>query len=75
MNATDVAHKIRKLREQKDYSQAYMAEKLGISQNAYSKIEIGLTRISLVRFFEITKILNVTPFELLKESECSNNTF
>ncbi len=75
MNAIDIAHKIRKLREKKDYSQTFMADKLGISQNAYSKIEIGLTKISLDRFFEIAKVLNVTPFELLKESEQSNNTF
>jgi len=36
----EVASNIRKIREQKNYTQDYLAAKLDISQNAYSKIEL-----------------------------------
>lgn len=35
-----VASNIRKIRELRNYTQDYLAAKLGISQNAYSKIEL-----------------------------------
>jgi len=55
----NVAYRIRKLRESKDYSQENMAGELNISTSAYSKIERGVTDPSIGRLTEIAKILEV----------------
>lgn len=60
---------IRAIREKLGYSQEYMAMKLGIGQNGYSKIELGYTRITVERLFEIAKILNTDVFVLLQQSQ------
>ena len=60
-----VALNIRKIREHRDYTQEYLAMKLGISQNAYSKIELAYTRITLERFIQIAQILEVDSVDLL----------
>lgn len=59
-----IADQIRKLRTEKSFSQDYMAEKLGISQQAYSKIENHISETSLSRLQQIASILDV-PFPLL----------
>ncbi len=61
--------KIRKERENKDFSQDYLAEKLGITQKAYSKIETGETNLSLERIKIITEILEMDLIELLSNDE------
>jgi transcriptional regulator with XRE-family HTH domain len=38
---------------------------LGISQNAYSKIELGYTKITVERLFHIAYILDVDIYELI----------
>lgn len=63
------ATNIRRVREYRNYTQQYMAEKLGISQNAYSKLELGESRVTLQRFFEIANILNVSYMGLLERYE------
>lgn len=60
-----VATNIRKIRESKDYTQDYLAVKLSISQNAYSKIELGYTKITVERLFQIAQILEVNPVGLI----------
>jgi len=60
-----VASNIRKIRVHRNYSQEYLAIKLNISQNAYSKIELGYTRITLERLFNIAIILDIDPIALL----------
>ncbi|MES2276971.1 MAG: helix-turn-helix transcriptional regulator [Bacteroidota bacterium] len=60
-----VAINIRKIRESKDYTQDYLAVKLAISQNAYSKIELGYTKITVERLFQIAQILEVNPVDLI----------
>jgi len=52
-----VAANIRKRREDLNYTQEYLAAKLNISQNAYSKIELGYTKITVERLFQIADIL------------------
>jgi transcriptional regulator with XRE-family HTH domain len=56
---------IRKKREQKNYTQEYLAYKLNISQNAYSKIELGYTKITVERLFQIGDVLEISAGELL----------
>jgi len=60
-----VASNIRKIREFRDYTQEYLAMKLGISQNAYSKIELAYTRITLERLIQIAQILEVDSVDLI----------
>lgn len=60
-----VASNIRKVREQRNYTQEYLAAKLNISQNAYSKIELGYTKITVERLFYIAIILEVDPIDLI----------
>ncbi|RZL56034.1 MAG: XRE family transcriptional regulator [Pedobacter sp.] len=63
--AKNVASNIRKLREFRDYTQDYLASKLNISQNAYSKLELGYCKISLERLYAIADILQVDPVHIL----------
>lgn len=60
-----VAGNIRKLREFRNYTQDYLAAKLSISQNAYSKIELGYSKLTLDRLFQIAIILEVEVIQLL----------
>ena len=61
-----VAANIRKIREYREYSQEYLAVKLGISQNAYSKLELSYTRITLERLLQIAYILEVDIIDLIQ---------
>jgi len=63
--AKSIAGNIRKLREFRDYTQDYLAAKLNISQNAYSKIELGYSRITLERLFIIASVLEVNPEDII----------
>ncbi len=58
MNKT-IAQKIRRLRQNRDLSQDNMADELGITKGAYSKIERGVTAISVDRLEQIANILKV----------------
>jgi len=49
----------------KNLTQEYVAEKLGITQAAYSKIESGTTKISYNKLLHISSILGVEIQELL----------
>ena len=60
-----VAGNIRKIREFRNYTQDYLAAKLGISQNAYSKIELGYSKLTLERLFQIGVILEVEATQLI----------
>lgn len=54
----NISGKVRVLREIKGVSQEALAA-LGISQQAYQKIECGETRISLIRAVKISKYLDL----------------
>lgn len=60
-----IEEKIRNVRELKNFTQEYMAERLGITQAGYSKIESGGTKLSYSKLSEISKILGVEVEELL----------
>lgn len=64
-NKNAIAANIRKARLNKNYSQEYLGSRLNISQNAYSKIEIGLSSISLQRIFEIAEVFEVEVCDLI----------
>ncbi|QRQ61230.1 helix-turn-helix domain-containing protein [Sphingobacterium multivorum] len=64
-----VGKKIRLLRHQKGWSQQDVANKLGISIPAFSKMETGITDINLSRLIQIGKLFNLTAVQLLSFSE------
>lgn len=57
--------KIKQIRELKNLTQEYMAQQLGLSTRAYSKIETGETQLTIHRLNEISAILEVQPMEVL----------
>ncbi|SDT51617.1 DNA-binding transcriptional regulator, XRE-family HTH domain [Mucilaginibacter mallensis] len=60
-----VLKNIKKIRKFKNITQLDIAIKLNISQNAYSKVELGNTLISLNLLFKIADILGQDINELL----------
>jgi transcriptional regulator with XRE-family HTH domain len=60
-----IGEKIKKLRELRNFTQEYMAEKLAISQNAYSKIERNETDVSYSRVESVAKILDVDVLDII----------
>ena len=64
-NVKIIAANIRAIRERLYYSQEYIALKLQVSQNTYSKIELGYVRLTLERFFDICSVLEVDPAEVI----------
>jgi transcriptional regulator with XRE-family HTH domain len=57
--------KIKQIRELKNFTQEYVAQQLGLSTRAYSKIESGETQLTINRLNEISAILEVQPMEVL----------
>ena len=57
---------IRKIREYRNYTQDYLAVKLKISQNAYSKIELGYSSITLHRLIQIADLLDSKLSDLVE---------
>jgi transcriptional regulator with XRE-family HTH domain len=64
-----IASNIRSLRLARNYSQDYLAFKLNISQNAYSKLELGQTNITVERLSIIAEVLGVELFQLIEVSD------
>jgi transcriptional regulator with XRE-family HTH domain len=58
---------IKKYREMRNYSQKYVASKMGLSQNAYSKIENNITGLTVHHVKELSRILEVPIADLLKD--------
>ena len=68
-----IANRLRKLRQSKDYSQQNMADELGISKSAYSKIETGSTDPSIKRMQAIAKILDVEVVYFFQEQQLTTS--
>lgn len=73
MNHTElpIGLKIKKLRELRNLTQLHVAEELGLSQSAYSKIELGETEITFSRLHKISSILKITLEELISFNDAS----
>ena len=67
--------KLKQIRELKNLSQEYIANQLGLSVRAYSKIETGETQLTINRLNEISHIMGVDPIEVLgfDEKQVFNN--
>lgn len=57
----EIGKKIRVVRQVKGFSQEYMAMRLGISQNAYSKMERGKIFMRPERIQRIAEIFEMPP--------------
>lgn len=71
-----IGEKVRKLRELRDFSQEYMAEQLGMSQQNYSLIENDEDEdISLKRLKKIAETLEISLNDLLnfEDKQIFNN--
>lgn len=66
MDVEKVINKIVQERTRKGYSYENMAEELSLSVPAYRKLEIGETKLSVERLFQISMILEVPVEELLE---------
>ncbi|OOQ57114.1 helix-turn-helix domain-containing protein [Mucilaginibacter pedocola] len=65
-NGKLLAMAIRSRRLQLNYTQEYIAYKLNMSQNAYSKLELGYTSVTVERFVELCGALQVDVHDMLK---------
>jgi GAF domain-containing protein len=68
-NSKAVAQNIRNARLFRNYCQDYVSFKLGISQNGYSKIELGQSEISLRRLIDIAGVLEVEVSRLIQDPD------
>lgn len=59
-----IGDKIRHMRRERDWSQEYCSEVLGITRTYFSKIEYGNANITLDRILDICKLFDITPAEL-----------
>lgn len=62
-----IGTKIRAIREQKKYSQEYMAELLQMSVNGYGKIERNEVDVNIEKLQKIADALDIQPENLLSE--------
>ncbi|MCZ2298529.1 MAG: helix-turn-helix domain-containing protein [Chitinophagales bacterium] len=62
-------NKIKKLRELRNFTQGYMAEKLGISQSNYARLENDEVGISNERLKQIADVLETTKENILSFDE------
>lgn len=60
-----VGEKIKKIRELRNFTQEYMADRLEMTQAGYSKIERGQTDLSMSKLDEIAKILEVRVEDII----------
>ncbi|MCB9335836.1 MAG: helix-turn-helix transcriptional regulator [Flavobacteriales bacterium] len=64
--------KIKTVRKQNKLSQQYMADKLNISQFAYSKIERNETQLNWNKITTIASILGINVWDLVDETKSLN---
>lgn len=61
----EIGSKIRQIRELKGFSQDFIANQLGISQRAYSKMEMNQSKLDWGRITKIADILEVDPMDIV----------
>ena len=66
MNNLLIAEKIKELRIAKNLTQSYVAKNVGLNDSAYSKIEQGITHITIERLYQIADCLKVSVSDLLE---------
>lgn len=67
-----IAYKIKQKRKEVGITGVEMAHSLGISQQHYSRIENGYTKITVEYLFSIAFVLNIKPQGLLPNYSFTN---
>jgi transcriptional regulator with XRE-family HTH domain len=69
METLNIGTKIKKLRELKNLTQEHMASVIGITQSAYSRMELGETEITYSKLVRIAGELGMKPEEVIAFNE------
>lgn len=70
MNAVKtLASRIKILREINNYTQEYVANTLGISQNTYSLLEKGETKLTIERLEQLANLYNLDLIDMIRNSD------
>lgn len=64
-----IKNRIRDLREDHDYTQQYVADKIGITQRKYSYIETGIQQLTAEVLVPLAKLYGVSVDYLLCQTE------
>ena len=62
-------NRVRELREDNDYTQQYVADKIGITQRKYSYIETGTQQLTAEILVALSTLYNVSVDYLLKQTD------
>ncbi|MCL2255294.1 MAG: helix-turn-helix domain-containing protein [Firmicutes bacterium] len=60
---------IKELRKQSGYTQAFVAEKIGVRQSSYNKYESGKSRPEYENLIKLSKLYDVSVDYLLENEE------
>lgn len=66
-----VGSNIRRIRRQRGWTQAFLAQKIGVAQSAVGQIERGEVNPLLSTLFDLAHVLDVEPAALLSESHAA----
>lgn len=69
MKANAIGTKIKRIREFKNYTQEYMAEKLGVGQSTYARFEKDDSDLTISRLKKISEVLDVKLEDLINANE------
>ena len=69
METLNIGTKIKKLRELKNLTQEHMASVIGVTQSAYSRMEMGETEITYSKLERISSELGMKPEEVIAFNE------
>jgi transcriptional regulator with XRE-family HTH domain len=69
METLNIGTKIKKLRELKNLTQEHMASVIGITQSAYSRMELGETEITYSKLVRIAGELGMKPEDVIAFNE------
>lgn len=58
---------LKKLREENNYTEEYVAYRMQMSQSAYSRLERGQTRLSIDKIQKLSQIYNKPVNEIIEE--------
>ncbi len=64
-----IGHRIRKLRELKNFTQEHIAHELGMSVSGYGRIERDEVRLDSDKLMKMSEVLGVTVEEILRFDE------
>ena len=65
----NIGKKIKTLREIRNLTQSHLAQELGLTQSAYSKIELGEVELSFSKLETVAKVLGMKPEEIVAFNE------